>query len=305
MLGLRPRASYANVASTLALALAVTSPAWGDPVANAATGTASSVKRVLGLAKRADKNAKKALATAREALAKGGPAGAQGPVGAPGAPGAPGADGAPGAMGPAGPAGVQGPAGADGSPDTPSQVLEKLLQADGAGSGLDGDLLDGLTSTDFLRASSDSVTGTHVDESTLGTVPSAAEAATLAGSPPGQFAGAAAVSDRGLSFLNRRVQPTAAPAVVPFNNRLDLVVAPTANSFKLCASAQQAGAIYYVFYVNGTRATGSVNMQAIGNCGTSHALSEHQELEIFGDRTWLRGFRPGGTTYLDLIVLRS
>ena len=45
--------------------------------------------------------------------------------------------GAPGARGPA------GPAGASGSPDTPAQVRTKLMSVDGAGSGIDADLIDG------------------------------------------------------------------------------------------------------------------------------------------------------------------
>jgi hypothetical protein len=54
-----------------------------------------------------------------------------------------------GPAGPAGPTGLTGPAGAngangvDGSPDTAAQVLTKIKTVDGAGSGLDADLLDG------------------------------------------------------------------------------------------------------------------------------------------------------------------
>ena len=73
-----------------------------------------------------------------------GPAGATGPQGGPGPTGATGATGATGPQGPQGEAGPQGPPGADGSPDTPSQVLAKLLQVDGTGSGIDADRLDGV-----------------------------------------------------------------------------------------------------------------------------------------------------------------
>lgn len=48
--------------------------------------------------------------------------------------------------------GIQGPAGqngADGTTDTPSQVLNKLKNVDGTGSGLDSDLLDGYDSSHF------------------------------------------------------------------------------------------------------------------------------------------------------------
>jgi hypothetical protein len=59
------------------------------------------------------------------------------------------------------PAGPQGPAG---SPDTPAQVLAKLLEADGAGSGLDADTLDGSTASAFLQngaAAGGDLTGTY------------------------------------------------------------------------------------------------------------------------------------------------
>jgi hypothetical protein len=61
-----------------------------------------------------------------------------------------------GETGPAGPQGEPGPAGPQGepgagSPDTPQQVLDKLVQVDGAGSGLDSSFLDGIDSTGFLR----------------------------------------------------------------------------------------------------------------------------------------------------------
>lgn len=67
-------------------------------------------------------------------------------------------------MGPIGPTGLQGPPGKDGapglngqdgqngSPDTAAQVRDKLVTVDGAGSGVDADLLDGLSSDAFPRA---------------------------------------------------------------------------------------------------------------------------------------------------------
>jgi predicted acyltransferase (DUF342 family) len=80
-----------------------------------------------------------------------GPAGIQGPQGPAGPQGGQGPQGI---QGPAGPVGPQGPAGANGangSPDTPVQVRDKLTQVDGVGSGVDADLLDGLSSASFLR----------------------------------------------------------------------------------------------------------------------------------------------------------
>jgi hypothetical protein len=92
-----------------------------------------------------------------------GPQGPQGAVGPQGARGVQGPQGPVGAIGPQGVAGVAGVAGAagndgaqgvqglQGSPDTPAQVRAKLLTVDGAGSNIDADRLDGLTSGQFLR----------------------------------------------------------------------------------------------------------------------------------------------------------
>jgi hypothetical protein len=54
--------------------------------------------------------------------------------------------------GPAGPQGPQGPAGPSGSADSGPQILAKLAPVDGTGSGLDADLLDGLSSGAFLAS---------------------------------------------------------------------------------------------------------------------------------------------------------
>ena len=109
-----------------------------------------------------------------------GPQGPQGPTGNTGATGATGATGSQGPVGPqgddgpAGPTGPQGPAGptgatgatgatgpagANGSPDTATQVRDKLLTVDGSGSGIDADKLDGQHASSFLRANADD-TGT-------------------------------------------------------------------------------------------------------------------------------------------------
>ncbi len=54
-----------------------------------------------------------------------------------------------GPQGPQGEQGTAGAAGASGSPDSPAQVLAKVLGVDGAGSGLDADLLDGNQASAF------------------------------------------------------------------------------------------------------------------------------------------------------------
>jgi formylglycine-generating enzyme required for sulfatase activity len=88
--------------------LALTSPAWGDPVANSAASLNKTAKKALGLGKKADKRAKKAnktadtaLKTAQQALAQGGKPGTQG------------SQGPQGSQGSQGPQGSQGSAGSD------------------------------------------------------------------------------------------------------------------------------------------------------------------------------------------------
>ena len=80
--------------------------------------------------------------------------GRRGPTGATGATGDP---------GPAGPQGDVGPEGPAGSPDTPQQVLDKIRQVDGSGSGLDASLLDGRDSTEFLRDTEKAADAEKVD----------------------------------------------------------------------------------------------------------------------------------------------
>jgi hypothetical protein len=75
----------------------------------------------------------------------------RGPRGFPGPQGAQGPQGPQGPRGERGEQGAKGDPGANGSPDTPQQVLDKLKQVDGPGSGLDADTLDGTDATGFLR----------------------------------------------------------------------------------------------------------------------------------------------------------
>jgi hypothetical protein len=88
-----------------------------------------------------------------------GPAGPQGPEGESGPQGPQGPEGPIGPQGIQGPEGPQGPAGASGSPDTAAQVLAKLITVDGAGSGLDADLLDGQNGTFYAPIASPTFTG--------------------------------------------------------------------------------------------------------------------------------------------------
>lgn len=100
----------------------------------------------------------------------GDPTGLRGPAGPAGAPGVQGPAGA------QGPQGIQGPAGGNGSPDTPAQVLQKLVQVDGPASTLDADRLDGIDATAFMR--------TDRDTGTTGQLTAARGLAVTAGARP-------------------------------------------------------------------------------------------------------------------------
>jgi hypothetical protein len=78
-----------------------------------------------------------------------------------------------GIQGPPGQVGPAGPAGPAGSPDTPAQVLGKLSEVDGDGSGLDADSLDGRGADQFLANEAGSVSPAN-----LGDLPGAKAIAT-------------------------------------------------------------------------------------------------------------------------------
>lgn len=119
-----------------------------------------------------------ARSTVRSLRGRRGRTGPAGPAGPQGPQGATGATGPQGAAGPQGPEGPQGPAG---SPDTPAQVLAKLLTVDGAGSGLDADLLDGQHASDFASASSAVLDGDTASGALAGTYPNPTLAADSVG----------------------------------------------------------------------------------------------------------------------------
>ncbi|MEE2756892.1 MAG: hypothetical protein VYA30_09535 [Myxococcota bacterium] len=82
----------------------------------------------------------------------GNPTGLRGPAGPPGQRGEAGPQGPQGPQGERGADGTDGAQGEQGSPDTPLQVRGKLLEVDGPGSGVNADLLDDLTSGQFLMS---------------------------------------------------------------------------------------------------------------------------------------------------------
>ncbi len=105
----------------------------------------------------------------------------------------PGPRGPQGPQGPQGTQGVIGPQGPAGSPDTPAQVLAKLVTVDGQGSALDSDRLDGISSGDFQRQGSigyftSGATPDVDDFSSVSFQNSSAQAITnLANGDPGQI----------------------------------------------------------------------------------------------------------------------
>jgi hypothetical protein len=145
MLGkVRPRRpSAAMVVAFLALCAALSGPAVGESAVTAAqkliTGKEIKDRSVTSvdiksnsLTSGAIKNQSLLRADFKLGELPAGPVGAKGNVGPQGA---------------QGPKGDKGDPGANGSPDTPQQVLAKVEQVDGSGSGLDADTVDGIDAT--------------------------------------------------------------------------------------------------------------------------------------------------------------
>ena len=122
-----------------------------------------------------------------------GPAGARGDVGA------------------QGPQGPKGDPGANGSPDTPQQVLAKLGQVDGSGSGLDADTIDGTDTSVLLQDAGTVVLGggaappQFVGTATPGFNVTSVPAETCA--PQSSF-GIAGLADNDLLLVERQSPPT-------------------------------------------------------------------------------------------------
>ena len=131
---MRAHLTYANIAATLAVVIAMGGGAYAAALAGDKPITACVVKSGPGkgdvriISKGTCAGSERTVTWNR--TGEDGAPGAAGPAGAPGATGADGLPGAPGAAG---------------SPDTPAQVLAKLVTVDGAGSSLDADTLDGLS----------------------------------------------------------------------------------------------------------------------------------------------------------------
>jgi len=126
-----------TIAITVAalLCASMLAPAFGAPQSVSAATAASKLARALKLSKRADKNAKRALANSR----KPGPAGADGAAGAKGEAGAKGDTGAAGSAGPAGATGAPGPAGANGDTGSAGAKGDRGDKGDAGSPGAKGD----------------------------------------------------------------------------------------------------------------------------------------------------------------------
>jgi hypothetical protein len=133
----RPSLSYANVMSTIAVFIALGGGAW------AATGLQSSSTSAINacVKKKGAKKGQLRIVSATATCKKSERALSWTAVGTPGPIGP---------KGDKGDKGDQGIQGLAGSPDTPAQILGKLLGVDGSGSGLDASLLDGHDSSYFL-----------------------------------------------------------------------------------------------------------------------------------------------------------
>jgi len=124
---MRGKPSYANVAATVAvvLALLAAGPVVAQPVADATTSATNAVKRALGLSKQANRRSKKALRRSNKALRIARNAAKAGGPGAPVVIGPAGPEGPPGPEGPEGPEGPPGPEPPIG-PDPPEPPEEPI-----------------------------------------------------------------------------------------------------------------------------------------------------------------------------------
>jgi hypothetical protein len=167
----RPSLSYANVMSTIAVFLALGGGAWavtgqtGQKPLTVTTcvkkaGKAKGQLRVVAATAKCKKRERRLRWTSASTTPI---TGADGPTGPAGPAGPQGPAGAQGAKGDTGAQGIQGEAGTSGSADTPQQILSKLATVDGAGSGLDASLLDGLDSTAFLGVNAKAADSNELD----------------------------------------------------------------------------------------------------------------------------------------------
>jgi hypothetical protein len=150
MLGrrLRPHLTYANAMASIAVFLAMGGGAYALTIPRNSVGTAQLKRNAVNGDKVADRSLR-----AKDFAANQLPRGPQGPQGAQGPEGPQGAQGEQGPQGLRGADGTPGTPGQNGSPDTPQQVLDKLKQVDGVGSGLDSDSIDGLSAPDLVTRS--------------------------------------------------------------------------------------------------------------------------------------------------------
>jgi hypothetical protein len=135
----RRRGTFLVLLSTAALLSAsMLAPAFGAPKAVSATSVASKLATTLKIAKRADRNAKRAIAGLQQGGARG-PQGPAGPAGPAGAVGPKGDKGAPGSAAAKGDKGDKGDQGDPGAPGAPGAKGDKGDQGDPGTPGAKGD----------------------------------------------------------------------------------------------------------------------------------------------------------------------
>jgi hypothetical protein len=197
-----------------------------------------------------------------------GPRGPAGPIGQDGPAGPQGP------QGPDGPAGPAGPAGQDGSPDTPAEVLAKLLGVDGPGSGISADFLDGIDSATLLGRFASIEARLDAQEelvSVLGATAFTSDGAVSYGGDVGLVAvkqlcidefgaGARACSYTDLSdaIANGDITPTNVTVWLPRDAGADVGA---------CRGMTDAGASGLVLSID---ATGVLDAVAVESCGGTH-----------------------------------
>ena len=153
------RLTYANVMATIAVFVslggtsyaAITLKANSVKNRHLAKNSVTSPKVAEGSLRASDFRSSELPAGPRGAQGDAGPAGPAGSRGPQGATGPRGLQGLQGEKGDPGADGEKGDPGADGSPDDANAILTKLKTVDDSGSGLNADLLDGLSASDFQR----------------------------------------------------------------------------------------------------------------------------------------------------------
>jgi hypothetical protein len=191
---------------------------------------------------------------------------------------------------PRGPQGLQGVQGIQGAAGSDAQ-----FNGAAAGGALTGTYPNpGLAGKAVTSANvaNNTLTGANIDESTLGSVPSADNAAELGGVPAAQFpqlvsAGGSATGLTAYSyFANTATNGTQLPV-----GQVKLQTNGVAGDILLCGNAPGAiDPVPFVAYVNGTRSTGSISGS---NCATAFVIGSNGDFEFRVRRADIIGVHSG------------